>query len=165
VLKQLGWRILPCVPYRMYRHAIIFHINDQTCLLITFQLKTHTQNYFYTITKYLLSEGQQLNATFASLRRITSTASSLTVKHMSLFEGWNHSGNVGNRTLAGCGSGISESRTGSQLEWDDFCSLCGPSNPATMSSILKAHIAEPRRLFLHKDWPQHVDNTHDLIKI
>jgi len=52
-------------------------------------------------------------------------------------------------TLAGWGSGMSTSRTGSQLECAVFCSLCGPSKLATMLSSLNAHTAEPRRLFLY----------------
>ena len=62
------------------------------------------------------------------------------------------------QTLAGGGSGMSTSRTGSQLEWAVFCSLCGPSKLATILSSLNAHTAEPRRLFLYsKDFDSTVN--------
>ena len=54
-------------------------------------------------------------------------------------------------TSAGWGFGMSEFRTGSQLEWMVLCSLYGPAKLATMSDILYAQIAAPRRLFLHND--------------
>lgn len=63
----------------------------------------------------------------------------------------NHREEKGNCTLAGCGLGASDSRTGSQLEYFVRCSLNGPSNVAMMSENLNAQIAEPRKLFLkHK---------------
>jgi len=64
---------------------------------------------------------------------------------------------VANRTLhwkptcAGWGFGMSTCRTGSQFEWMVLCSLYGPSKLAITSDILYAHMAVPRRLFLHND--------------
>ena len=67
-------------------------------------------------------------------------------------------------TLAGCGSGTSAPRTGNQLDWGERCSLKGPSKLAIMSDILKAHMAEPRRLFLKKNkiLPGHVTDCRNL---